>query len=252
MKNFCAFAVFALFFAAVALNPYHFAHGQSDEIVFSVTEMPYNHTFAYWVDKWFSWFLSLPNDAGNEKFTHPRDNYSPEKCSWNQDVDGPVWMLADGRATKDLSELQIRECTVPSGKALLVQIVGSNCSAEEGLKNDNELLNCANWVLDEAEFSATVDGKVVMDTKKNPDDREKFFARPFLTNITYAKSNYYNATEGTYRGMEAGYFLFVKPLPIGNHTIQFDESVINTLDSTGNDKRLSNVKYNLVIENSTK
>lgn len=254
MKYFYVFTFFMLFFVGTSLNAFqqNSAHGQANEPVFSVTDNPYNNTFAHWVDKWFNWFLSLPNVEGNETLTHPRDNYSPEKCSWNQDQNSPVWMLADGRDSKDLSELEIRECKVPSGKALLVQIVGSNCSTEEGLKNDEEMMKCAVWVLPQAQFSATIDGKEVMNTNKNPTDREKFYIQPFFSNVTFAKSNYYGASEGTYKAVLAGYFAFVKPLPVGNHTVQFQESVINTLDSTGNDKRISNVQYNVVVENITK
>ena len=254
MQYFYVIAVFMLFFVGISLDAFqqNSAHGQSNELVFSITDNPYNNTFTYWVDKWFDWFLSLPNVEGNEMLMHPRDNYSPEKCSWNQDDSSPVWMLPDGRDSNDLTEVEMRECSVPSGKALLVQIVGSNCSEEEGLKNDKDIMECATWVLPQAQFSATVDGKEVMNTITDPSHRDKFYVKPFFANITYAKSNYYGASEGTYRGAEAGIFLFVKPLPIGNHTIQFQESVINTLDSTGNDKRISNVQYNMVIENSTK
>jgi len=228
------------------------ADAKSNELVFSVTDNPYNHKFDYWVDKWINWFLSLPNVEGNEKLTHPRDNYSPEKCALNQNDSSPVWMLPDGRDSNDLSDVEIRDCIVPSGKALLVQIVGSNCSEEEGLKNDKEILECAVWVLPQAQFSATVDGQEVMNTVKDPSDRNKFYVEPFFTNITYAKSNYYGASEGMYRGADAGIFLFIKPLPIGSHIIKFQESVINTLDSTGNDKRISNVQYNILVENKTK
>ena len=140
-------------------------------------------------------------------------------------------MLPDGKDSNDLSNVEIRDCSVPSGKALLVQIVGSNCSEEEGLKNDKEILDCAIWVLPQAQFSATVDGKEVMNTIKEPNDRKKFYVEPFFTNITYAKSNYYGASEGVYKGADAGIFLFIKPLPIGSHTIKFQESVINALDS---------------------
>ena len=69
---------------------------------------------------------------------------SPEKCSLNQN-NGPVWFLADGKDTDDNSQPEIRECTVPKGKALLVQIVGSGCGMNEGYKNDQELLDCAVW-----------------------------------------------------------------------------------------------------------
>jgi len=254
MKYFWLVLLIIIFFTCSGLNAYtqDAVHADRDEIVFSVNDMPYNHTFSYWVDKWFNWFLSLPNVEGNKSLTHPRDNYSPEKCSWNQEYNDPVWMLSDGRDSNDLSHVEIRDCKVPAGKALLVQIVGSNCSTEEGLETDEQLMKCAVWVLPQAQFSATIDGKEVMNTNKVPNDRVKFYAQPFLANVSYGKSNYYGASEGTYRGMKAGYFLFVKPLPIGDHTIKFQESAINTLDSTGNDKRISNVQYNIVIENTTK
>lgn len=238
----------SLFITSSGLSEFQpqFANAQSDGLAFKVTDRPYDNSFNFWVEKWFGWFLSLPNDEGNGTLTHPRDNYSPEKCSWNQDQIGPVWMLPDGRGSDDLVE--VRNCKIPEGKAILVQIVGSNCSEEEKAKYKiyEELLRCANWVLDKAEINATIDGKEVINTQ----NKNEFFVQPFLTNITYAKSNIYNAREGTYRGMEAGYFLFVKPLPVGNHTIQFNENVINPEDV--NDKRISNVHYNIQIYNDTR
>ena len=254
MKNLFIFAVFSVFFISTISTYFQsVANSESNDIVFSTVDMPYNHTYNYWVDRWFNWFLSLPNIEGNESLMHPRDSYSPEKCSWNQETDEPVWMLPDGKDTNDLSQVEDRYCKVPAGKALLVQIVGSNCSMEEGLKNDQEVMDCAVWFLPKAQFSVIIDGKEVMNTIKEPTDRKKFYVQPFFTNITFSKNNYYGASEGTYRGAEAGYFLFIKPLPTGNHTIEFKESVVNTLDSTGSDKRLSNVKYDMeIVDNFSK
>jgi hypothetical protein len=216
--------------------------------------MPFNHTFRYWVAKWFDWFLTLPNihTTNNESLAHPRYNYSPEKCSWNQDKSSPVWMLPDGPGRNDLSVIEIRDCVIPVGKAILVQIVGSNCSPNEGYKTDQELLGCAAWILNEAIFSASVDGIEVMNTNKNPNDRDKYYVQPFITNITYGKNNYYDDPEGIVRGAEAGYFLFVKPLPSGSHIIKYQESVINTLDSTGNDKRINGLEYHITVKNESK
>jgi hypothetical protein len=254
MKNLWIIFLFVIFIISLAFKLYdqNVANAEINDKVFSAKDMPYNHTMNYWVQKWFDWFLSLPNVEGNVSLAHPRDNYSPEKCSWNQDYSEPVWMLSDGRDRNDLSKMEIRDCKVPAGKSLLVQIVGSNCSMEEGLKNEQELMQCAVWVLPKAQFSATIDGNEVMNTNKDPNDRNKFYVQPFFTNVTYSKNNYYGASEGTYKGAEAGYFLFVKALPVGNHEIKFQESAINTLDSTGNDKRISSVQYNVIVQNMTK
>jgi len=230
------------------------AYAKTDGTLFFVNDRPYDHTFPYWVVKWFDWFLSLPNieNVNDESKAHPRDHYSPEKCSWNQNGSSPVWMLSDGPDKNDLSVLEARDCKVPAGKALLVQIVGSNCSPNEGYKNDQELLNCAAWILDQARFSASVDGKEVLNTDKNLSDKEKIYTKPFITPLNYGKNNYYHDPEGKVRGAGAGYFLFVKPLPVGNHIIKYEESVVNALDSTGNDKRISGLEYHIDVENMTR
>jgi hypothetical protein len=254
MKYFYSIIFVIIIYSVSSSIPCHIqelAFGKTDDIVFSANNMPYNHTFNHWVEKYFKWFLSLPNIEGSASLSHPRDVYSPEKCSWNQNKSSPVWMLADGPDQNDLSVKQNRDCKVPVGKALLVQIVGSNCSFNEGYTTDQELLVCANWILDKAQFSASVDGKEVMNTNKDPNDRDKFFVKPFITSITYAKNNLYGAAEGTYRGMEAGYFLFVKPLALGDHVIEYQVSAINALDRSGTDKRISNMQYNIAVENDT-
>lgn len=257
MKYFVIFLlIFTLYLNGTGVNIHvlNTANAKSDDLIFSVKDIPYNRPFSSWANAYFGWFLSLPNiqNANNESLAHPRDHYSPEKCSWNQNKDSPVWMLADGPDQNDLSAIQTRDCKIPAGKALLVQIVGSNCSPNEGYKNDQELLKCAAWILDQARFSASIDGKEVLNTDKNPSDRQKVYVIPTITNLTYGKNNYYDDPAGSVRGTMAGYFLFVKPLPTGNHIIRYQESVINALDSTGNDKRISELEYHIQVDNSTR
>jgi hypothetical protein len=57
----------------------------------------------------------------------------------------PVWFLPDGKDRSDISSPEVRQCTVPQGKALLIQIVGSGSSTGEGFRNDQELLDRAVW-----------------------------------------------------------------------------------------------------------
>lgn len=246
-----SFALFAT--CGCTFNYFHnIVYGENSDVVFTVKDLPYNRTFDYWVANYFKWFLSLPNieNGSNDTLSHPRDHYSPEKCSWNQNKIGPVWMLADGKDQNDLSQAEIRDCEVPAGKALLVQIVGSNCSTVEGYTNDKQLMDCAVWILPSAYFSASLDGKEIMNTNKDPSDRDRFYVKPFLTNLTYAPNNYYGYSPGVYRGTEAGYFIFMKPLLVGNHVLKFEESVISCLDVPCNDKRISNVQYNIAVKNT--
>jgi len=248
MKLLIIILAIMLFFNGLGLSGYsrNQAYSTENQLVFSVKDMPYNHTFSYWVEKWFHWFLSFP--------VSPRENYSSTICSQSQNS-ADVWMLADGDdQSTDNPQGEIRDCKIPAGKALLVQIVGSNCSTDEGGDTtDQGLLKCAQWILNDSSlrFHANVDGIEVMNTEKNPIDKEKFYVKPFFTNLTYPQ-NKYGATPGTFRGTEAGYFLFVKPLELGNHTISFDEHVKKRADTGEYDQRTSAVKYNLQIVNMTK
>jgi hypothetical protein len=226
------------------------AYGSTQDLIFTPDDSPYNKTYSDWANEWWQWHLSIPDIKENTNLAHPRDSYSPEKCSWNQSS-GPVWFLPDGKDQPNLSTAEIRECAVPEGKALMVQIVGSGCSTGEGLKNDQELLDCAVWVLPTAEFSASVDGVEVMNTKSDPIDRNKFYVEPFKTNLTYVDRNYYEVEPGTYDGMVAGYYLFVPPLPPGEHEIKFSESAIEFLSGFPSDKRLSNVEYHITVTPDT-
>ena len=236
----CLILIFAFF--NVGYNPKSSA--QSQELVFSVKDNPYNKTFADWAVWWWNHHLSIPDIKENNSLSHPRDNYSPEKCSWAQD-NGPVWFLPDGKDQSDTTHPEIRECTVPQGKALLVQIVGSGCSKGENPEyTEQGLIDCANWVLKNAEFSAKIDGKEVMNTRKDPGDRQKFYVEPYKTKLTYVNNSYYREVKpGTYNGTVAGYYLFVPPFSPGLHKVEFDETAIEFLQGFPKDQRLSSVEY---------
>jgi hypothetical protein len=252
VKYLYRFFLSALGFVLI-ITLYSFGYNQrssaeSQELVFTPKDNPYNKTFADWAVWWWNHHLSIPNIKENNSLSHPRDNYSPEKCSWAQD-NGPVWFLPDGKDQSDITNPEVRECKVPQGKALLVQIVGSGCSEGEGLKTEQEIRNCAVWVLPTAEFSAKIDGKEVMNTRKDPNDRQKYYVEPYKTRLTYVNNSYYAEVKpGTYDAEVAGFYLFVPPLSPGLHDVEFDESAIEFLGGIPKDQRLSHVKYLITVE----
>lgn len=239
--------VFVSLIFFLSLEKINLSLSENDDLIFSINDKPYNTTFAEWTSWWWNKHLSIPDIKDNASLSHPRDQYSSEKCGWAQDG-GPVWFLPDGKELNDLSTQEIRKCQIPEGKAILTQIVGSGCSTGEGFKSEQELINCAIWVLPQAQFSAKINGIEVMNTQKNPDDIKKFNLAPFKTNLTYVKDNYYGVEPGTYDGYTAGIFIFVKPLEKGNHTIEFQESAIEFFDGFPKDKRQSNVKYLIEVK----
>lgn len=219
---------------------------QDSDMVFKPGDTPYNKSFDEWSRLWWLWHLSIPDIKENESLSHPRDNYSPIKCTWNQN-EGPVWFLPDGTDRDDITEPEIRNCTIPADKAFLVQIVGSGCSTVEGFTTEQELLDCAVWVLPQSEFSVSIDGIEVANTNTDPTDRDEFYVEPFETNLSYVENNLYGFEPGTYEGMVAGYYLFSPPLSPGNHEVLIKESAIEFLGGFPSASRQTHTLYNLTI-----
>jgi hypothetical protein len=223
-----------------------FIYGQGNISIFTPEDRPYNKTFSEWAASWWNYHLGIVDIKENASLAHPRDNYSPEKCAWNQD-DGPVWFLPDGKDRSDITEPETRVCSIPEEKALLVQVIGSGCSTNAGYKTDDEIRECAIWVLPQSTYSVSIDGNEIINTIKNPTDKEKCYIDPYITNLTYTENNIYHRDAGTYHGMVAGCFLFIPPLDKGSHEVVFKESAIEFSNGLPVDKRLTHVKYILNI-----
>ena len=69
-------------------------------------------------------------------------------------------------------------------------------------------------------ISATLDGQKIeiLDSYRTATD---FF------NISYTRDNIYDLPAGTYRGIADGFFVFLKPLSLGDHELQLKTSVTN-------------------------
>ena len=215
----------------------------SSGLIYLKNEKPYGISYSEWIGRWWQWHVSIP------KGNHPREAYSAEKCAQNQN-DKNVWFLPDGRnlGLSETNTPEKRECTVPHGKALLVQIYGGGCSYGEGLKTDQELKDCVNIGLDTVEFTAKVDGVEVMNSK----NRDDYLPEPYSYNLTYMQDNLYQnqIPAGTYKAMAGGYFLFVKPLSVGDHKIEFKETFFKPgfEGQPSSENRISNVIYDITVQ----
>jgi hypothetical protein len=238
-------------FIALIHNEASYASNSSD-LIYSKNEKPYGISYSEWIGRWWQWHVSIPNKINEQDsanlltLAHPREAYSAEKCAWNQ-IDKNVWFLPDGRnlGLSEANTPEIRKCTVPQGKALLVQIYGGGCSYGEGLKTDQELKDCVDIGLDTVEFTAKIDGVEVMNSK----NRDDYLPAPYSYDLTYTQDNLYDVPAGTYKAMAGGYFLFVKPLSVGDHKIEFKETFFKPgfEGQPSSENRISNVVYNLTV-----
>jgi hypothetical protein len=205
----------------------------------------YGTPYSEWLGKWWSWWLSIPNDE------HPGVDYNAEKCAANQM--GSVWMLPDVVAKGDAPYTKVDfSCKVPEGKAILFPISTGSCwlntpefdhvkdkvSARPDI--DAELKKCAVEPQDKTEiFYVNVDGVDVKDQ---------------LARVT---TSFYNVTppnepvtdlfsdikNGTSRAIADGYFLFLEPLSAGEHLLEFSVE-----DDISGNKYAREGSYKVLVE----
>lgn len=176
--------------------------------VYSKESAPFGVPYKDWIARWWQWDVGIPSSQ------HPRDHYTEEKCTVNQN--GSVWFIPD-----ILTGKEERTCTIPEGKAILVPLITGECdSSESASQSDADLRQCSTAGDEYGAISATLDGQKIenLDSYRTATD---FF------NITYVEDNIFEVPPGTYRGVADGFFVFLKPLSVGNHELQVKSSVTN-------------------------
>ncbi|HXV87940.1 MAG TPA: hypothetical protein VD710_02485 [Nitrososphaeraceae archaeon] len=99
-------------------------------------------------------------------------------------------------------------------------LTGECDTSESTSQSDAELRQCSMAGDEYGAISATLDGQKIeiLDSYRTATD---FF------NISYTKDNIYDLPAGTYRGIADGFFVFLKPLSLGDHELQLKTSVTN-------------------------
>lgn len=165
---------------------------------------PYGLTYEDWTARWWQWAYSIPKDV------NPAYDDTGKYCMEGQG--GPVWFFA-GTYKHPVD----RYCTVPSGTAILFTILNSECSFAEfpNLKTELELRQCAKQMQDSVVHSeASVNGMALTGL-------EKYRIQSPLFNFTLPENNILGLSPQTTQAVSDGNWVFLKPLPIGNHTIYY-------------------------------
>jgi hypothetical protein len=90
-------------------------------------------------------------------------------------------------------------------------------------------------------MSAAVDGAQLRNL-------ENYRVESQLFDLTLPENNVFPAPPGKTKAVSDGFWVFLKPLPVGNHEIDFSGS---TIDLSGVNNCNTQVKYRLIVNNST-
>jgi hypothetical protein len=186
-------------------------------------ENPFGKTWREWTAEWWKWSLSLP------KGQNPITDTSGENASHNQS--GPVWFLAG-----TFGGLAERTCEIPAEKAIFFPISCNETSYAEcpNFKTDAELRAFAKADIDQVKtIMATVDGQKLPDS-----DLRRLESPPF--ELTLPEGNVIGAPPGKTQSNSDGYWVFLKPLPVGRHEIHF-------FSNCSTDALLVEARYHLTV-----
>ena len=205
MRILIGFTIITLIITLVASITLQHGYALASYYTYDLDSKPYGQTYHQLASKWQQWHISVPSSQ------HPRENYSPDNCAVLQR--GPVWFLADGAPVRaDPSKAEERECVIPSNTSIIVQVLGGECDYGTE-KTDSEVIACVNEGIDKGRVSAFIDGEEITELKNSR-------IGPYWFNISIPEDNIYQAEPGTFRAAVDGYFLFIKPLSPGNHTLE--------------------------------
>jgi len=215
----------------VFLASYAQKTGEKNSIgVYTSDSMPYGLNYGQWTTKWWAWLMSLPSNI------NPASDNSGVNCAQSQN--GPVWFLAGSTTGK-----AERNCNIPSGKAILFPIIDSECSYAEypKLKTESDLRKCAiSQQGQTTHVQTTVDG-VNLQTSQMPRVQSPLF------DFTFPKDNIFGAAAGHSQSVADGYYVFLKPLPVGKHEITF-KAVSVEFTTTGTQNAAQNIVYHVTVQ----
>ena len=178
-----------------------------EKFLFSINERPFGKLWEEWAALWCNWLLSIPRDK------NPSLDETGKNCMENQ-MNPDVWFL--GGTFGNIAPVK-RLCIIPLGKAILFPIIEKEDSFAEDhdLNTEEELAERASKVMDRViHLGAEVDGVKL-------EHLNRYRVRSRLFDLKIPKDSVYDLQQGITRSICDGIWIFLKPLPVGNHIIRF-------------------------------
>jgi hypothetical protein len=209
------------------------ATSSNNPAIFPPDSQPYGLTYGEWTAKWWQWAHSIPTE------NNPMLDETGEDCVQAQNQTNPVWFLA-GTSGGSVE----RMCTIPAGKAILFPVVNT-VNIRAASETDEELLAGAK---NQADLVTTLE--VSIDDVPLQDLRNYRIQSPFF-DVTLPNDNIFGISGGTYRSIADGYWVFIEPLPPGQHEIRLHGVMGDPTGTSPIPSVETAVTYHLTISNNT-
>jgi len=215
-------------------------------VVFQKDEMPFGKPYEDWVHDYWRWLAAIPSDPVTT-FAGVKEN----GCFMNKT--GSVVMLMGPAVGGEHHQ----RCEVSSNQGIFIDGWSGECDASsKGNENKSfkELSQCArDQDLGKIKTNVWVDNKRVAyveaeDYKTiNLINATELFTKAF--NITTPENSFLTVDyPGTYPGAVHGWFIFLKPLPPGEHTVRYVNDVRPTTLSGAANTNNADITYTFKVK----
>jgi hypothetical protein len=214
--------------------------------VFHKDELPFGKPYEDWIHDYWRWNAAIPSD--------PETTVAGLKengCFINKT--GPVAMLMDPAVGGKHHQI----CEISPNQGIFIDAWSGECDAStkgNEKKSFKELSQCArNQDLGKITVNAWVDNKPIAQVKAedyktiNLINATELFTKAF--NITTPANSFLTVDyPGTYPGAVHGWFIFLKPLPPGEHTVRYVNDVRPTTLSGAANTNNADITYSLNVK----
>ena len=179
---------------------------------FVANSEPYGKTYGNWTVEWWRWVLAIP------KSINPVLDRTGNYAEIGQQNDN-VFFLAGKLANKDRN-FPNRLCTISSKKSILFPVI--NCESNQlelpELRTHQDIIERV-----KKDEDSIIKKECFVDGLRIPAQRVK--SDPAIFQLSMTEDNLFNVKGGgsTFAASE-GYWVFLKPLPVGKHAISFEGS----------------------------
>ena len=197
--------------AAIATCP-SFASAENFNIA-PIQSHPHGQTYSQWAAQWWQWALETPASV------NPVLDKTGQNCAEAQM--GHVWFLAGTFGLPDFDRVE-RTCTIPTGTALFFPLINDFYGAflNDPPETRTEDFMRTQVACTDVSISAEINGVPV----RNP---LQYYEKSPLFDVQLPADNVFGVGEEVVPrlllspSVDAGYYLFLSPLPPGTYTIHW-------------------------------
>lgn len=236
--------ILSAFSVSSSLNVHSYAI-KMDDFVYPVDSNPFGRQFKEWLVDWWKFNLGIPNEDHpfpGDAYTSHNNAKDPSKCFIGEDKVNNVLFLGAAPVEKEPQTID-RKCNVPAGKSIFLAFATGE--SDTAIKPKDQIWNDATMGSLGVKAGVSLDGvKLDYQVEKNRVTTDWFII--MYNNTVFGSPQFLN-NSGKYQALADGYNIFLKPLPVGNHTLSYDVKRLYILDRNL-DYPTQNMTYNLIVK----